>query len=118
MVLGSTQSLTETSTRLFLGDKGGRCVRLTTLPPSCAVVMQSGNLNFQEPSGPLEACNGTALPLSDPWKGLWSLSFMINPPLRIIFKCVLKLTFRLRVILIGYVLGAENFKADIKVLIS
>jgi hypothetical protein len=23
----------------FLGDKGGRCVRLTTLPPSCAVVM-------------------------------------------------------------------------------
>jgi len=24
----------------FLGDKGGRCVRLTTLPPSCAVVMK------------------------------------------------------------------------------
>ena len=23
----------------FLGGKGGRCVRLTTLPPSCAVVM-------------------------------------------------------------------------------
>ena len=23
----------------FPGDKGGRCVRLTTLPPSCAVVM-------------------------------------------------------------------------------
>ena len=42
--------------------KGGRCVRLTTLPPSCAVVMKSGNLNFLEPSGPLQACNGTALP--------------------------------------------------------
>jgi len=41
---------------------GGRCVRLTTLPPSCAVVMKSGNLNFLEPSGPLQACNGTALP--------------------------------------------------------
>ena len=36
---------------------------LTTLPPSCAVVMKSGNLNFLEPSGPLQACNGTALPL-------------------------------------------------------
>ena len=42
--------------------KGGRCVRLTTLPPSCAVVTKSGNLNFLEHSGPLRACNGTALP--------------------------------------------------------
>jgi len=25
--------------------------------------MKSGNLNFLEPSGPLQACNGTALPL-------------------------------------------------------
>ena len=25
--------------------------------------MKSGNLNFVEPSGPLQACNGTALPL-------------------------------------------------------
>jgi len=36
---------------------------LTNLPPSCALVMKSGNLNFLEPSGPLQACNGTALPL-------------------------------------------------------
>jgi len=34
------------------------------LPPSCAVVMKSGNLNFLEPSEPLQACKGTALPLS------------------------------------------------------
>ena len=47
----------------FLGGKGGRCIRLTTLPPSCAIVMKSGNLSFLEPSGPLQACNGTALPL-------------------------------------------------------
>ena len=40
--------------------KCGRWVRLTTLPPSCAVVMKSGNLDFLEPSGPLQACNGTA----------------------------------------------------------
>ena len=51
----------------FLGGKGGRCVRLTTLPPSCAVVMKFGNLNFLEPSGPLQACNGTALPLPLPF---------------------------------------------------
>ena len=33
------------------------------LPPSCAVVTKSGNLNFLEPSGPVQACNGTALAL-------------------------------------------------------
>ena len=37
----------------FLGVKAALCVRLTTLPPSRAVVMKSGNLNFLEPSGPL-----------------------------------------------------------------
>ena len=31
------------------------------LPPSCVVVTKSWNLNFLEPSGPLQACNGTAL---------------------------------------------------------
>ena len=38
----------------FLGGKGGRCVRLTNLPPSCAIVTKSGNLNFLEPSGHLQ----------------------------------------------------------------
>ena len=42
----------------FLGGKGGRCIRLTTLPPSCAVVTKSGNLNFLEPSGHLENVMG------------------------------------------------------------
>ena len=36
------------------------------LPPSCAVVTKSVNLNFLEPSGPAQACNGTALPLPLP----------------------------------------------------
>jgi len=27
--------------------------------------MKSWNLNFLEPSGPLQTCNGTALPLTD-----------------------------------------------------
>ena len=46
----------------FLGVK--RPVRKAdNLPPSCSVVTKSGNLNFLEPSGPVQACNGTALPL-------------------------------------------------------
>jgi len=60
--LFSIQKLTLCTLRGVLPEgKGDRCVRLTTLPPSCAVVMKSGNLNFLEPSGPLQACNGTAL---------------------------------------------------------
>ena len=66
MALGSTQPLTEMSTSsISWGGKGGQYIRLTTLPPSCAFVMKSGNLNFLEPSGPPQTCNGTALPLPD-----------------------------------------------------
>ena len=47
----------------FPEGKYDRCLSLTTLPPSCAIVMKSGKLNFLEPSGPLQASNGTDLPL-------------------------------------------------------
>jgi len=33
-----------------------------SLPPLCAVVTKSGSLNFEEPSGPVQAYNGTDLP--------------------------------------------------------
>ena len=66
MALGSTQPLTEMSTRKMSLYKGGRCVRLTTLPPDCVVFMKFGNLNFLEPSGPLLVCKETALPLPLP----------------------------------------------------
>jgi len=36
MALGSTQPLVKMSTGNIPGGKGGRCVRLTTSPPSCA----------------------------------------------------------------------------------
>ena len=62
MALGSTLPLTEMSTRRISCGKCGRCVRLTTLPPSCAVVKKFGDLKFMEPSGPLQACNGPDLP--------------------------------------------------------
>jgi len=48
----------------FLGGIGGRCVELTTLPPSCAVVLKSVSLNLLETSGPVQACNGNAYLLS------------------------------------------------------
>jgi len=57
MALGSTQLLTEMSTRSISWGKGGRYVRLTTLPPSCAVITKSWNL-----LGPPQAYNGTDLP--------------------------------------------------------
>jgi hypothetical protein len=63
MALESIQPVTEMSTRCISWGKGGRCVRLTTLSPSCAFIMKSGNLNFLEPSGPLQACNWTGLPI-------------------------------------------------------
>jgi hypothetical protein len=43
--------------------KGGRCVELT-LPPSCAECLKIWDPNLLEPSGPVQACNGTALPFT------------------------------------------------------
>jgi len=50
----SEQSLLQKRLKgLFPGGKNIRCVRLTTLTPSWAFVMQSGNLKFVERSGHL-----------------------------------------------------------------
>jgi hypothetical protein len=53
MDLGSIQPLTEMSTRDISWGKGGRCVGLTTLPPSCADCLE-----IWEPQPPvtLRAC--------------------------------------------------------------
>jgi hypothetical protein len=48
---------------IFSRGKGGRCVGLTTLPPSCAdCLKKSGSLNLLEPSRSVKACNGIVLP--------------------------------------------------------
>jgi hypothetical protein len=60
MALGSTQPLTEMSTRNISWGKGGRCVGLKTLLPSCADFLKTWE---PEPPGALKACNGIALPL-------------------------------------------------------
>jgi len=49
----------------FQGDKGDRCVGLTTYHLHVPTVLKSGRLNLSEPSGLIEACNGIALPLDE-----------------------------------------------------
>jgi hypothetical protein len=77
MALGSKQPLREMSTSLFPWGKGDRFLRLTTLALSCAVVMNSKNLKFLIPSVPLQACNGTSLPLTFS-KAVQSVGFLVQ----------------------------------------
>ena len=64
IALGSTQPITEMSTRnLSWGGKSGRCVWLTTLPPSRADCLEIlGDPTSWSPEGPPKVCNGVALP--------------------------------------------------------
>ena len=56
VALGSTQPLTEMSTRnISWGGKGGRCVRMTNLPPSCAECLEMWETH---PPGILWVCPG------------------------------------------------------------
>jgi hypothetical protein len=52
MALGSTQSLVKICTRDVPGDKGGRCVRLTSYHHIVPMSRNLGALILLEPSGP------------------------------------------------------------------
>jgi len=79
---------------VFPGGKGCRCVRLTTLPPSCAVVMKPGNLNFLEPSGPLQARNGADFPFTTFYFMYFSQKYIIQAKCFITLDMVLlKITY-------------------------
>jgi len=50
---------------MFPGCKGGLCVGLTTLPPSCADSLKMLELSILELSRPVQACNWIALSLAE-----------------------------------------------------
>ena len=55
MALGLTQPLKEINKTSIIWGKDGRYISVTTLIPSCTFVMNSGDLNFLDPSGQLQA---------------------------------------------------------------
>jgi hypothetical protein len=60
MALGSTQPLTEMSTRnISLGIKAAVAERSKPYHLHVATVLKSGSLNLLEPSGSVQVCNGT-----------------------------------------------------------
>ena len=62
MALGSTQTLTEMSTRnIPWGIKAAWTYGWQSYHLHVPTVFKSGNLNLLEPSGPVQACNGIAL---------------------------------------------------------
>ena len=74
MVMGSTQHLTEmSSSNIFWVGKGGRCVELTNLSPSCAYIHEiwkprhPGTLYR-----PVQACIGIGSPIS------WNKQNIVN----------------------------------------
>jgi hypothetical protein len=72
MTLGSTQPLTEMSTRNIPAGKGDRCVRYVP------IVLKSGSLNLPEPSGLVKAYNRIALPFTSYMKLKFSCVLLIT----------------------------------------
>ena len=62
MALGSTQPLTEMSTRkCFLRVKAVGAYGLQPYHLHVPIVLKSGSLTLLEPSGPVQACNGIVI---------------------------------------------------------
>jgi len=64
MAFGSTQPLTEMSTRnISWGVKAVSALGWQPYHLHVPTVMKSGSLNLLQPSGPVKACSGIALPM-------------------------------------------------------
>jgi hypothetical protein len=73
MALGSTQPLTEMSTRNLRGGGGNGRVRLTTFPPSVSrMPRKCGSLDVSHPYGPSGPITGIVFPFTLPllYKGI------------------------------------------------
>jgi hypothetical protein len=69
MVLGLIRPLTEMSNRnVSWGVKAAGLYGWQPYHLHVPIVLKSGSLNLLEPSGPVQACNGIALPLCLTWK--------------------------------------------------
>ena len=57
-------SVTKSEYKDIPGAKGRRFLRLTTYHFHVPIVKKSGGLHLLKPCGPVQACNGTALPFT------------------------------------------------------
>ena len=68
------------------GSKGGQCIRLTTYHLHVPIVKKSGGLNLLEPCGPVQACNGTALPFTHMNLSSYGQFFVTAPTFEYVYE--------------------------------
>jgi len=97
MALGSTQPLTEVSTRSISWGKGGRCVRLTTYHHPVPLSRNLGTLtswNLLGPSGPVTGLNYLYIDIhNSQFITSTSISCVCSYMFRLIYRAIFRLAF-------------------------